>query len=121
MKQLVNTIIEEGAFAYLHLDANWERDLEFFRELPKGKCIFGSDHATDIYKIKQVLGDHMCLFGDVPPAMLTLGTPDDVYRYSTKLINELGPSGFILAQACYVPSNAKAENVKAMIAAATGS
>ncbi|MBP1627214.1 MAG: methyltransferase, MtaA/CmuA family [Holophagaceae bacterium] len=57
-------------------------------------------------------------WGDVPPAMLTLGTPEDVHKYSTNLNKELGPEGFILAAGCLVPVNAKPENVKAMIAAA---
>ncbi len=120
LKKIANTVIEEGSFAYFHLDGNWERDLAQFRELPKAKCIWGSDHATNIYKVKEVLGDHMCILGDVPAALLTLGTPDEVYNYSTKLINEIGPAGFILAQACYVPANAKVENVKALVAAANG-
>ncbi len=62
----------------------------------------------------------MCLMGDVPAAMLTLGTPDEVYKYSCNLVNNLGPKGFILGVGCTVPQNAKVENVKAMIAAATG-
>jgi hypothetical protein len=119
-KQAVQFIVDHGSLVYMHLDADWGRDLEFFRELPAKKCIFHSDNATDIFKIKQVLGDHMCIMGDVSPAMLTIGTPDDVYKYSTRLINEIGPAGFILAEACFVPANAKLENVKAMIAAATG-
>lgn len=52
--------------------------------------------------------------------MLTLGTPDEVYNYSTKLIKDLGPTGYILGQGCDIPPNSKVENVKAMIAAATG-
>lgn len=120
IKKAIEAIVDAGAYAYLHFDSNWDRDLEFFRELPRGKCIFGCDHATDIYKIKDVLGDHMCIFGDVPAALLTIGTPDEVYNYCTKLINEIGPSGLILAAACNIPANAKVENVKAMVAAAIG-
>jgi hypothetical protein len=120
LRQCVEAVVEEGVVAYLHLDANWDRDLEYFRELPKGKCVWGSDHATDIFKMKEILGDHMCILGDVPAAMLVLGTPDEVYNYSIKLIKEIGPTGFILAQACYVPANAKVENVKALVAAANG-
>ncbi|MBP2656769.1 MAG: methyltransferase, MtaA/CmuA family [Firmicutes bacterium] len=119
LKAVVDAIVEEGAFVDIHIDGNWERDLEFFRSLPKAKCIFESDSATNIYKIKEVLGDHMCIKGDVPAALLTLGTPDDVYNYCIKLIKDMG-SGFILASGCTVPPNAKLENVKAMIAAATG-
>lgn len=62
----------------------------------------------------------MCIMGDVPAAKFVLGTPDEVYKYSTKLINEIGPSGYILSSGCDVPFNAKPENVRAMISAATG-
>lgn len=118
-KAMSEAIIEEGAFVDLHLDGNWERDLEFFKTLPRHKCIFECDGATNIYKVREILGDHMCIKGDVPAAMLTLGTPDEVYNYSSKLIKEMG-TGFILASGCTLPPNAKVENVRAMIAAATG-
>ncbi|WP_245692730.1 uroporphyrinogen decarboxylase family protein [Sporomusa acidovorans] len=78
-----------------------------------------TDGATNIYKIKEILGDRMCIKGDVPAALFTLGTPEDVYHYCTKLIKDMG-TGFILASGCAVPVNAKVENVKAMIAAANG-
>lgn len=119
LKETVDVIIEEGAAADIHIDSNWERDLEFFATLPKGKCIFETDSATNIYKIKEVLGDMMCIKGDVPAAKLALGTPDEVYNYCTKLIKDMG-NGFILSSGCSIPPNAKVENVKAMISAATG-
>jgi uroporphyrinogen-III decarboxylase len=62
----------------------------------------------------------MCIMGDVKAAMFSLGTPNEVYEYSTKLIKEIGPSGFILSSGCDIPINAKPENVAAMISAATG-
>ncbi len=120
IKDLVDTIVEEGTIAYLHTDSNWERDLDYFLQLPKGKCVISSDSATNIYKMKEKLGDHMCLMGDVPAALLTLGTPDEVYNHCTKIINQIGPSGYILSQSCTIPANAKPENVTAMMAAATG-
>ncbi len=120
MKQLADLVLEMGVVPIFHVDSNWERELEFFKEMPKGKCLFYPDGATNIFKIKEVLGDHMCINGDVPPTMLTVGTPDDVYNYSTRLIKEIGPTGFILGQGCDIPFDAKLENVKAMVAAATG-
>ncbi len=119
LKGTIDVILEEGAAADIHIDSNWERDLDFFRSLPKGKCIFETDSATDIYKIKEVLGGHICIKGDVPAQKLALGTPDEVYEYCAKLIKDLG-SGFILSSGCSIPPNAKVENVKAMIAAVHG-
>ena len=120
IKELVELADEAGVIPILHMDANWERDLARFRELPKAKCVFASDSATNIYKIKEALDGHMCIMGDVPPALFALGTPDDVYNYSRKLIRDIGPSGFILSSGCDIPFNAKPENVAAMIAAVHG-
>lgn len=120
IKEIVETVVNAGSYALLHWDNNWDRSLEYLKELPKGKCILASDSNTDLFKAKEILGDHMCLMGDLPAAMLTLETPEKVYDYSCKLVKNLGPKGFILAVGCCVPLNAKVENIKAMISAATG-
>ena len=119
-KTFTDIAIAEGANVLFHMDAKWDAFLDFFTDFPKGRCIFDPDSTTDIYKIKEVLGSTMCITGDVSPAMLTVGTPDDVYKYSRKLIEEIGPSGFILSSGCTVPYNAKPENVEALVAAAVG-
>lgn len=118
--RLANEVVDSGLIAILHLDSNWTRELERFMELPKGKCIMSLDGETDIFKAKEILGDHMCLMGDVSATMLYLDTPEQVYNYSTKLMRELGPEGFILQSGCDIPTNAKLENVQAMVAAAHG-
>ena len=79
------------------------------------------DGETDIFKAKDILGDHMCLMGDVPAAMLFMASPDEVYEYCARLTRELGPTGFILQSGCDIPTNAKPENVRAMIRAALDS
>ena len=120
LRQLVCEVTDAGLIALLHLDSDWTRELERFRELPRGKCLMALDGDTDIFKAKEILGDHMCLMGDVPASMLFYQSPDDVYNYCSKLIRELGPAGFILQSGCDIPTNAKLENVQAMIAAAIG-
>ncbi|MCR4436405.1 MAG: uroporphyrinogen decarboxylase family protein [Clostridiales bacterium] len=119
MVKIINSIIGQGVVCNLHFDSCWDRDLEYLKQFPKGTCVFGCDHLTDIYKIKGTLGESMAVKGDVPSAMLAFGTPDDVYNYSTRLIKDMG-NGFILAPACTLPANAKVENVKALLAAVEG-
>jgi hypothetical protein len=118
--ELVNQVVAAGLIVLLHLDSNWTRELERFKELPRGKCILALDGETDIFKAKEILGDHMCIMGDVPASMLFLKNPADVYQYCSRLIRELGPRGFILQSGCDIPANAKLENVQAMVAAAVG-
>lgn len=120
LKELSQICIDEGVIPIHHLDSNWDRDVKYFKELPKQKSIFFPDGTTNIFKAKEVLGDHECINGDVSPTLLAIGTSEEVYEYSRKLINEIGPDGFILGQGCDIPPNAKVENVKAMVAAAYG-
>jgi uroporphyrinogen-III decarboxylase len=119
-EKAVEEVVKLGLIALLHLDSDWTRDLTFFRSLPKAKCILATDGQTDLFKAKEILSGHMCLMGDVPATMLAFDTPDEVYEYSTKLIKELGPEGFILHSGCDIPMDAKLPNVQAMVAAATG-
>ncbi|MCR4436030.1 MAG: uroporphyrinogen decarboxylase family protein [Clostridiales bacterium] len=119
-KTFADIAIDRGSNVYFHMDSRWDDNLDFFLDFPKGRCIFDLDGATDIYKVKKVLGGRMCITGDVSPSSLALGTPEDVYNYSTKLIRDIGPEGFILSSGCSIPPNAKPENVEAMVAAVRG-
>jgi hypothetical protein len=116
--QLIEAVLAEGALPILHFDANWDRDLARLRELPAKKCVLSTDSATDIRKAKEVLGDHMCLMGDVPAQLLTIGSEQQVHDYAAGLVRDLGPEGFILSSGCDIPYSAKVENVRAMFAAA---
>ena len=119
-RKLVDEVVDAGLIALLHLDSDWTRELDMFKELPRGKCIMALDGETDIFKAKEILADHMCIMGDVPASMLFLKEPEDIYAYCTGLIRQLGPQGFILQSGCDIPANAKLENVQAMVAAAIG-
>ncbi len=116
IKRQVHAYLDAGITPLLHFDSNWTPYLSHFRELPRGKVVLEIDGTTDIFKAKEVLGDHLCIMGDVPAQLLKLGTPDDVRAYVKKLIDVVGKgSGFILSSGCDVPVDAKPENVKAMI------
>lgn len=119
-KGLADTIIEAGSRPYFHYDSNWDNNLPYYTEFPKASCIFDPDSITNIFKIKEILGDRMCITGDVPPSLTSIGTPDDCYNYARKLVEEIGPKGFIMSSGCVLPPNAKLENVKAVIAATVG-
>jgi hypothetical protein len=116
-RKLVQHVIEAGLIPLLHLDGCWDRELARFRELPKAKLIMALDGHTDIFRAKELLGDHLCLMGDVPASMLAFDSPETVYSYCSRLVREVGPEGFILHSGCDIPENAKPENVRAMLAA----
>jgi hypothetical protein len=115
MKELVEIVAEEGGMPVLHYDANWDREIERLKDLPARTCVLELDGKTDIFRAKRILAGHMCLLGDVHPAMLTLGTVDEVKAYCKRLLTEVGPDGFIMAMGCALPPDAKFDNVKAMV------
>jgi len=116
--ELVAQVDSAGLIPILHFDSDWTRDLPRLLELPARKCILSLDSMTDIRKAREVLGDHMCIMGDVPPALLSSGTPEQVYDYCSRLITDVGPTGLILQSGCDIPVDAPLANVKAMADAA---
>lgn len=97
----------------------WEGDctsrLETIKDIPKGKAIYHFER-TDLFKAKEILGDTVCLRGNVSPSLLNIGTPQEVADYCKKLIEVVGKGGgFIMDGAIGVPDEAKPENVRAMV------
>ena len=62
-----------------------------------------------------MLGDHICIRGNVPLSLLCTGTPDEVKYYCKKLIDVVGKGGGYIMDAGGGLDEAKAENVHAMI------
>jgi uroporphyrinogen-III decarboxylase len=114
-KEACKKLVNDGFTPRLHLNLDWTPNLEHLLELPKRSCIAELESVTDMRKAKEVLGGHMCICGGVPPHLLTRGTPEKIEAYCKKLINELGPDGYILMNDDIVPTKAKYENVKAVV------
>ncbi len=111
---LVDLLVSRDVIPILHLDSCWDRGIEYFKQLPKGKCIVALDGMTDIFMVKEAVGDRCCIMGDVPSQLLAMGTREETADYCSRLVREVGPTGFILCSGCDIPQNAKLENVQAM-------
>jgi uroporphyrinogen-III decarboxylase len=115
-KEVVDAFWSEGIVTFFHLDTCWDKNLEYFKELPKGSAVIGLDSTTDIFLAKEILGGHHCLYGDLPATMLARGKPEEVEAYCRKLIDEVGrDGGFILGSGCAVPPDCDPENFRAML------
>jgi hypothetical protein len=63
--------------------------LEIMQDLPKGKTLWMIDQS-DMAKAKATVGKIGCMFGNVPSALLALGTPQEVKDYVKKCIDVAG-------------------------------
>jgi hypothetical protein len=116
LKKAVETFIAHGITPNLHCDGDWTRHLQYLVQLPPGKVVLDLDGSTDIVKAKELLRGRMCIMGDVPPSLLSLGSAEDVARHCRHLIDVVGAdNGFILSSGCSVPLDAKPENVRVLI------
>lgn len=113
-RDMVDLCIQYDVVPILHLDACWDRGLEKFKDIPAKKAIMALDGKTDIHLAKEVVGDRMCIMGDVPAHLLAFGKPGDVYDYTMNLVKTVGPEGFMCCSGCDIPFNAKLENAQMM-------
>ncbi len=116
LQRYVDAFVAEGITPWLHFDTDWGINLPYLTKLPKGKCICDLDGTTDIFNAKEILKGHMCISGDVPASLLTLGKPEEVEEYCKRLIDEVGDGwGFMLTTGCECPIDVKPENLRAMV------
>ncbi|MFB0563535.1 MAG: uroporphyrinogen decarboxylase family protein [Candidatus Lokiarchaeia archaeon] len=115
LKQIFLELIKAELTPLPFFEGDYDPRLKYLEELPKGKII-GHFDRTDVFKAKEIIGDVMCIKGNVPASLLCTGTPRQVEEYCKKLIDIVGEGGgFIMDGAVNgIPDEAKPENVKAM-------
>jgi methanogenic corrinoid protein MtbC1 len=121
LQRYVDAFVSEGITPWLHFDTDYGLNLPYLKKLPKGKCICDLDGTTDIFKAKEILKGHMCISGDVPAALLSLGKPEEVEEYCKRIIDEVGEGGgLMLTTGCECPIDVKPENLRAMVETGKG-
>jgi hypothetical protein len=114
LKTVILGLIEGGCIPLPAAEGGYSSRLKIVQDLPRGKTVWMIDQ-TDMADAKKTLGRNACLLGNVPSALLSVGTSQEVKDYVKKLINTAGKDGgFIMCNGAFF-DQAKPENVKAMI------
>jgi hypothetical protein len=114
LKEVILGLIEGGCVPFPAAEGFWNTRLKVIQDVPKGKTLWMIDQS-DMADVKKTLGKNACLLGNVPSALLDLGTPQEVKDYVKTLIDVAGKDGGLIVQNGAFFDEAKPENVKAMV------
>lgn len=115
--RIIDLVKSMGLEPILHVCGDTTKILPLVQQL--SPSAFSFDTAVAVEVAKEVMGDTVCLMGNVDPSdTLLLGTREKVQRES-ELCIEKGWSGggFVLAAGCDIGVETPIENVSAMIGA----
>jgi len=75
---------------------------------------------VDLETARKVVGDDFCLWGNVAPALLVSGSPEEVEAEAREAVEKgIGGNGnFVLSSGCRTPPEVPPENIAAMVKAA---
>jgi hypothetical protein len=114
LRELLVGLVREGLTPVVLVEGHYTSRLEIIKDVPEGKIIYWFEHV-DMAKAKAILGERVCLMGDVPMSLLATGTVAQVKEYCQRLMHTAGKDGgFILSSAANL-DDAKPENARALI------
>jgi uroporphyrinogen-III decarboxylase len=115
LKKLMLALIDHDLTPMPFFEGDYTPRLEFLAEMPPGK-VLGHFDIVDLRKTKEILGDIMCFWGNVPAGMLVTGQPEQIKDYVKELIDIFGDTGGLIVDGAVdgVPPDSKPENVEAM-------
>ena len=118
-RQMMLEMIDAGLIPMPLWEADCTKRLEIIADIPKNKAIYWFER-TDLVRAHEVLGDTVCLRGNLSSSLLTTGTPDDVDAAVRRLVeNVFHRGGRLLLDAAFgLPDETPVENARAMFAAA---
>ena len=111
-------LIKAGKYPMPFFEGKYNSRLNYIEEFGKqypGKIIAWFDQ-TDIFKAKEIIGDKICIRGNVPGSLMVTGNPNQIEEYVKKCIEIVGEGGgYILdGGVSGIPDESRPENVKAM-------
>lgn len=99
-KAVMLGLYEEGITNYLFVEGTYDSRLETLAEMPKYSALWHFDR-TDMRKAKEILSDRFIIAGNVPAALMSTGSTDELRAYCDGLVELYdGAPGFIMAFGC---------------------
>ncbi len=92
LKDLMLALVDKGVTPWVYYEGVWDKRLEYLAELPRGKTV-GIFQNSDIFKVKEIVGDTMCIVGGMPIPMLINSSQEQVREYTHEVCEKVGKNG----------------------------
>ncbi|MFQ6136567.1 MAG: uroporphyrinogen decarboxylase family protein [Candidatus Hydrothermarchaeales archaeon] len=118
IRQISKDVRKKGVYSFLHICGYISDRIEDLAQ--SGMDCISVDSSMDLGRAKDVLGDKMCIAGNVDPiGILAKGTREDVVSASRRCIEEASSGGgFVLMPGCDIPPSTPLTNIRAFISTA---
>jgi uroporphyrinogen-III decarboxylase len=115
LKTLIFGLIDRGLTPVPFFEGEYTPRLSYLAELPPGK-VLGHFDKIDRRACKNVLGNTICFWGNVPSSLFITGTPQQIKDDVKELIDIFAENGGLIVDASTTgpPPEARTENVEAM-------
>lgn len=113
LKQLLCDLVDAGLTPIPFFEGLYDQRLDYLKELPAGKIIGWFDR-TDLRKLKEKLGDVMCVAAGMPVSLLQTGTVESVRQQTKEAIDIFEGRGLIMTPSTMI-DEAKPELLQAWV------
>jgi uroporphyrinogen-III decarboxylase len=115
LKEMIIQLVNAGITPFVYYEGTWNQRLEYLTELPKGKTI-GEFQDSDIFKVKEIVGETMCIMGGMPIPLLKNGTPDEIRERTKEVCGRVGKNGgFIMTSSVMELEGIRPESIQAWV------
>jgi uroporphyrinogen-III decarboxylase len=116
LKAVMKGLVEQGIVPAMFAEGSYTKRLEVIADddLPAGSVLWMFDQ-TDMAAARRALAGYACIAGNVPTALLAVGSLEEVETYVRGLLDECAVEGGFYLRNGAVLDDARAENVRAMI------
>ena len=115
LKEMMITLVDNGIRPMCFYEGTWDQRLEYLAELPQGKTV-GWFQTSDIFKVKEIVGNTMCIVGGMKNSLLVNGTVEQVREYTQEVCEVVGKGGgFIMSTGVGEMEGSNLELVRAWV------
>jgi uroporphyrinogen-III decarboxylase len=115
LKTMLLNIIDAGIRPVIFYEGTWDQRLSYLTELPKGKTV-GIFQSSDIFRVKEIVGDTLCIMGGMKNSLLQAGAPEEVRALTIELCQKVGKGGgFIMTTGVGEMEGCKPDLVKVWV------